>query len=271
MSAAPAPSQCSLESERGPSPHSARPARAPAQAAPQPGPRTPEVGGWPRGTGPGTLPCPGSASGAPHTSAALVCAPSGPRGAYLSRQVSRLRLSPSPAPSPLTWGAGECLAGALHGPPLGTHFLPPRSAAAHLDRGPAPRLCGAARPRSGARPFGLVRAGEVWRRGVERRWGSVSYSIRLVVLSVSEHLWSSCPAIKLQLKGKLSSGKLSLTLSLSVFLLHRTVPVLSTLSFSCLLSLPLASYLTGFGLVPLYSWCSAQVLAHTRCSTNIFH
>lgn len=63
-------------------------------------------------------------------------APADPRRPYLPSQVSRLRSALPPPPSALTWVAGKRLAGARHGAPLGTHFLPPPSAAAHLAEAP---------------------------------------------------------------------------------------------------------------------------------------
>lgn len=50
--------------------------------------------------------------------------------------MSRLSSALPPPPSALTWVAGKRLAEARHGSPLGTHFLAPRSAAAHLAEAP---------------------------------------------------------------------------------------------------------------------------------------
>lgn len=122
----------------GPSPQASRPgppspapiracgpARAPrkwASGPEEPGPRAP-------------LPSRSSLQG--HSlGAAPLRAPAGPLRTYLPRQVSRLQPALPPPPSALTWVAGERLAGARHGSPLGTHFLAPRSAAAHLAEAP---------------------------------------------------------------------------------------------------------------------------------------
>lgn len=83
--------------------------------------------------------------------AAPLRAPAGPLRTYLPRQVSRLQPALPPPPSALTWVSGERLAGARHGSPLGTHFLAPRSAAAHLaEAPPSPGLGQESEARRGA-------------------------------------------------------------------------------------------------------------------------
>lgn len=172
-SMASAPSQRSPKGEHG-SLHPALPAQPRRPLRPLPGPaRAPrkwEAGA--RGTCPGTLPYPGAVSGVPPHRCRPGSHPLGPSRGLPVPPGERPPARPlPPPPSPLTWGAGERLAGALHGPPLGTHFLPPRStaaAAAHLGRGPAPSAGWASRlglgvlPADSREPLGLVGVSGAW-------------------------------------------------------------------------------------------------------------
>lgn len=131
-----------LSATQPPLPHSAGPAQASAQAFPWLGPLTPEVGGWPPRNRPRTLPRPCTASGGSIHWCLPGWRPLGPARGLPVRPGESLRLGPSPCPflppPRLTWGAGEPLAEAPHGPPLGTHFLPPRSAASPCTWAKAP-------------------------------------------------------------------------------------------------------------------------------------
>lgn len=128
------------------------PSPAPIRAAPA-GPAHPEVGVGSLGSGPAPRRRrPGAASRIPpHTRGCTAPRPRGPAPDLPAPPGEPPPVSPSPRPpSALTWVAGERLAGAQHGSPLGTHFLAPRISAAHLaEAPPSPGLAWRVRPREG--------------------------------------------------------------------------------------------------------------------------
>lgn len=156
---APAPSQRSPTGADGP-PDPAQPPRPRVLLGPLPGPaRAPRKWeGGPRESGQGPSPARAQPPRSLHPGAAPVRAPSGPRGAYLSRQVSASGSAPSPAPfhpparrSPgvqvsvsrerctgRRWGHTSCLREAPPPPPLTWAQAPPWALGWH--RGPAGAL-----------------------------------------------------------------------------------------------------------------------------------